>query len=103
MKEREIRERIERVVHLATVSATLGVTISLASCGQGQAVYESVMPVDSYRDSSTANPPPRQDAAGDFTSATPMYTAQMPDAEASDTATPDATTDDSGDAGADQS
>jgi hypothetical protein len=103
MKEREIRERIERAMHMVTMSATLGVTMSLAGCVRSQAVYEAVMPENSQRDTSTGTYQPVPDAAADFPSATPMYTAQIPDAQASDTAAPDATIDDSSDDVADRS
>jgi predicted small lipoprotein YifL len=95
MKEREIRQRIERVVHLATMSATLGITMSLAACGESAGLYAAQMPVDSYRDSATQSQPPGKDAAADFPLATPVYMALMPDAQMSDTAAPDATIDDS--------
>jgi hypothetical protein len=102
MKEREIRERIERVRRTLTLSATVGISLSLASCGQSAAVYEAVMPSD-HRDSATQSHPPGKDAAADFPLATPVYMALMPDAQTSDTAAPDATIDDSGGDVADQS
>jgi|GEM_PF-4804120 predicted small lipoprotein YifL len=99
MKEREIREQIERVLRTMTVSATLGVTM-LAGCGSSGsvAVYEAVMP-----DSPVGSQPPGQDAAADFFSAVPLYMASMPDAQAADMAAPDATIDDSSDDVVDQS